>query len=41
MTLAKAYVKKLLLNVKVVRFLTSKHPDILSEFEAVAALETL
>ena len=41
MTLAKAYVKKLLLNVKVVRFLTSQHPDIFSEFEAVAALETL
>ena len=41
LTLAKAYVKKLLLNVKVVRFLTSKHADILSEFEAVAALESL
>ena len=41
LTLAKAYVKKLLLNVKVVRFLTSQHPDIFSEFEAVAALETL
>ena len=41
MTLAKGYVKKLLLNVKVVRFLTSNHPDIFSEFEAVAALETL
>jgi len=41
LTLAKAYVKKLLLNVKVVRFLTSKHPDIFSEFEAVAALETV
>ena len=41
LTLAKAYVKKLLLNVKVVRFLTSKHSDIFSEFEAVAALETV
>ena len=41
LTLAKAYVKKLLLNVKVVRFLTSNHSDIFSEFEAVAALETL
>jgi len=41
LTLAKGYVKKLLLNVKVVRFLTSKHPDIFSEFEAVAAMETL
>jgi hypothetical protein len=41
LTLAKAYVKKLLLNVKVVRFLTSKHSDILSEFEVVVAMETL
>jgi ParB/RepB/Spo0J family partition protein len=41
LTLAKAYVKRLLLNGKVVRFLTSKHSDILSEFEAVVALETL
>ena len=40
-TLARGYVKKLLLNAKVVRFLTSKHPDIYSEFEAVAAMETL
>jgi hypothetical protein len=39
--LAKGYIKKLLLNVKVVRFLTSKHADIFSEFEAVAAMETL
>jgi ParB/RepB/Spo0J family partition protein len=41
LTLAKGYIKKLLLNVKVVRFLTSKHADIFSEFEAVAAMETL
>lgn len=41
LTFAKAYVKKLLLNVKVVRFLTSKHLEILSEFEAVAAMETI
>jgi ParB/RepB/Spo0J family partition protein len=41
LTFAKAYVKKLLSNVKVVRFLTSKHIEILSEFEAVAAMETL
>ena len=41
LTLAKGYVKKLLLNAKVVRFLSSKHPDICSEFEAVAATETL
>ena len=41
LTLAGAYVKKLLLNAKVIRFLSSKHPDIFSEFEAVAALESL
>ena len=40
LTLARAYVKKLLLNAKVVRFLSAKHPDIFSEFEAVAAMET-
>jgi hypothetical protein len=41
LTLARGYVKKLLMNAKVVRFLSSKHPDIFSEFEAVAAMETL
>ena len=39
LTLAKGYVKKFLLNAKVVR-LSSKH-DICSEFEAVAAMEAL
>src|ERR1700734_9137 len=32
----RGYVKKLLLNAKVVRFLSAKHPDIFSEFEVVA-----
>lgn len=41
LTLARGYVKKLLLNAKVVRFLSAKHPDVFSEFEAVAAMETL
>jgi ParB-like chromosome segregation protein Spo0J len=41
LTLARGYVKKLLLNAKVVRFLSSKHLDIFAEFEAVAAMETL
>jgi hypothetical protein len=41
LTLARGYVKKLLLNAKVVRFLSSKHSDIFSEFEAVAAMDTL
>ena len=41
LTLASAYVKKLLLNAKVIRFLSSKHPEIFSVFEDVAAMETL
>ena len=41
LTLARAYVKKLLMNAKVVRFLTSKHPEIFAEFEGVAAMESL
>ena len=41
LTLARGYVKKLLHNAKVVRFLSSKHPDVFSEFEAVAAMEAL
>jgi hypothetical protein len=34
-------VKKLLLNAKVVRFLSLKHSEIFSEFEALAVMETL
>lgn len=41
LTLARGYVKKLLDNSKVVRFLTSKHPDIFTEFETVATTEGL
>lgn len=41
LTLARGYVKKLLENAKVVRFLSSKHPDIFSEFETLAAAESL
>ena len=41
LTLAGAYVKKLLLNAKVIRFLSTKHPEIFSVFEDVAAMETL
>jgi ParB-like chromosome segregation protein Spo0J len=41
LTLARGYVKKLLENSKAVRFLTSKHQDVFSEFEAVAATEGL
>ena len=41
LTLARGYVKKLLQNAKVVRFLSSRHPDIFGEFESVATMETL
>lgn len=41
LTLARGYIKKLLENTKVVRFLTGNHPDILAEFEAIAAAEAL
>ena len=41
LTCARGYVKKLLDNAKVVRFLNANHPDIFTEFESLAAAETL
>lgn len=41
LTLARGYIRKLLENTKVVRFLTANHADILCEFEAIAAAETV
>ncbi|HEV3272804.1 MAG TPA: plasmid partitioning protein RepB C-terminal domain-containing protein [Candidatus Methylacidiphilales bacterium] len=41
LTLARGYVKKLLQNAKVVRFLSSKHSDYFAEFELVVTMETL
>jgi hypothetical protein len=41
LTVSRGYIKKLLENAKVVRFLKGQHPEILSEFEAVAAAEAL
>jgi RepB plasmid partitioning protein/ParB/Sulfiredoxin domain len=41
LTLARGYIKKLLDNVKVVRFLNANHADIFSEFEAIIAAESL
>lgn len=41
LTLARGYIKKLLDNAKVVRFLNTSHPDILSEFEAIVAAESI
>ena len=41
LTCARGYVKKLLDNVKVVRFLNTNYSDILPEFEALVAAESL
>ena len=41
LTCAKGYIKKLLENVKVVRFLNGNHPDILREFETIAAADAV
>ena len=41
LTLACRYVAKLLQNAKVVRFLSSQYRDAFSEFETVAAIESL
>ncbi|NBU11494.1 MAG: chromosome partitioning protein ParB [Proteobacteria bacterium] len=41
LTLARGYIKKLLENAKVVRFLNTNHADILPEFEAIAAADAL
>ncbi len=41
LTLARSYVKKLLDNAKVVRFLNGNYGDILAEFETLAAAETM
>jgi hypothetical protein len=41
LTLARGYIKKLLDNAKVVRFLNGSFPDILMEFESLVAAETL
>src|SRR6266853_2518484 len=41
LTCARGYIKKLLDNAKVVRFLNANYPDICPEFEAISATETL
>jgi ParB-like chromosome segregation protein Spo0J len=41
LTCARGYIKKLLDNAKVVRFLNANYSDVCSEFEAIAAAETL
>jgi hypothetical protein len=41
LTLARGYIKKLIDNAKVVRYLNANHPDIFSEFESIATAETV
>ena len=41
LTIAKAYIKKLIDNARVVRFLTANYPDLFAEFEKLAAAEGL
>jgi len=41
LTFVKGYIKKLLGNAKVIRFLTSRHPDMLTEFESVSQIESM
>src|SRR5271170_3690351 len=41
LTCARGYIKKLLDNAKVVRFLNANFADIFSEFESIASTETL
>jgi len=41
LTLARTYIKNLLKNAQVVRFLSTNYSDYLAEFEAIAAAETV
>ena len=41
LTVARTYIKKLLGNAKIAAYLKTNHPDIFSEFKAIATTETL
>jgi len=41
LTLSRGYIKRLLENARVIRFLKGQYPEILSEFEAIVAAESL
>jgi hypothetical protein len=41
LTLARTYIKNLLKNAKVVRFLSTNYAEILPEFEEIAAAESV
>jgi hypothetical protein len=41
LTVARSYIKKFLGNAKIAAYLKANHPDIFSEFKAIATTETL
>ncbi len=41
LTVVRGYIKRLLENARVARFLTGNHREILAEFESIAASETV
>jgi hypothetical protein len=41
LTVARGYIKKLLGNAKIAAYLKANHPDIFSEFKAIATADTL
>lgn len=41
LTVARTYVRKLLENAKVFKFLSTRHPELLPELQTIAALETV
>jgi hypothetical protein len=41
LTVARSYIKRLLGNAKIAKYLKANHPDIFSEFIAIATAETL
>jgi hypothetical protein len=41
LTFVRGYIKKLLGNAKVTRFLASRHPDVFTEFESVSRIESM
>jgi hypothetical protein len=41
LTMARTYIKSLLKNAKVVRYLSANHAEFLAEFEAIVAAETV
>jgi hypothetical protein len=41
LTLARTYIKSLLKNAKVIRYLSANHAEYLAEFEAIVAAETV